>query len=208
MQRILQLRWLFLIVMVVLAACGGGPATPEPAKIRFGETICTECGMIISQPKYASSFAYAESEGRFKSLPFDDIGDMLTHMRQHPELIPAGVWVHDYNSEEWIDAEDAFFVVSTRSSRRWVTASPPLPTRPPPSALPPRQPARCSTGITYGSRWQWRSINIRRTGRGGDKETGWKSIFLFFSLSPLIPCLPSPLLYKFIRQFFGGVKDV
>ncbi len=110
MQRIL--RWLFLIALVVLAACGGGPAAPEPAKIRFGETTCTECGMIISQAKYASSFAYEESEGRFKSLPFDDIGDMLTHMRQHPELIPAGVWVHDYASEEWIDAETAFFVQS------------------------------------------------------------------------------------------------
>ena len=66
MQRIL--RWLFLIALVVLAACGGGPAAPEPAKIRFGETTCTECGMIISQAKYASSFAYEESEGRFKSL--------------------------------------------------------------------------------------------------------------------------------------------
>ncbi len=112
MQRILQSRWLFLIALVILAACGGGPATPEPAKIRFGETICTECGMIISQPKYASSFAYAESEGRFKSLAFDDIGDMLEHMRTHSDLIPVGVWVHDYDSEEWIDADGAYFVDS------------------------------------------------------------------------------------------------
>ncbi len=113
MKVSMQLRWLFAIVMVVLAACGGGPGTPEPAKIRFGETICTECGMIISQPKYASSFAYAESEGRFKSLPFDDIGDMLSYMRAHSELTPAGIWVHDYNSEEWIEAEGASYVVST-----------------------------------------------------------------------------------------------
>ncbi len=112
-QRILQWRWLFLVVLVVLAACSGEPTTPEPAKIRFGETICAECGMIISQPKYASSFAYAESEGRFKSLAFDDIGDMISYMRKHPELIPVGVWVHDYESEEWIDAEAAYFVESS-----------------------------------------------------------------------------------------------
>lgn len=112
MQRILQSRWLFLIALVILAACGGGPATPEPAKIRFGETICAECGMIISQPKYASSFAYAESEGRFKSLAFDDIGDMIGFMRSHADLIPAGTWVHDYESEEWIDADGAYFVDS------------------------------------------------------------------------------------------------
>lgn len=112
-QRILQLRWLFLIALVVLAACSGEPTTPEPAKIRFGETICAECGMIISQPKYASSFAYAESKGRFKSLAFDDIGDMIGHMRKHPELIPVGVWVHDYESEDWIEAETAYFVESS-----------------------------------------------------------------------------------------------
>ena len=113
MKTLLHWRWLSLVTLVVLAACGGGPATPEPAKIRFGETICAECGMIISQPKYASSFAYAESEGRFKSLPFDDIGDMLEHMRTHSDLIPVGVWVHDYDSEEWIDAESAYFVHSS-----------------------------------------------------------------------------------------------
>lgn len=112
-QKILQPRWLFLIALVILTACGGEPATPEPAKIRFGETICAECGMIISQPKYASSFAYEESEGRFKSLPFDDIGDMLAYMRKHSDLIPVGVWVHDYASEEWIDAESAFYVHSS-----------------------------------------------------------------------------------------------
>lgn len=112
MQRILQSRWLFLIALVILAACGGGPATPEPAKIRFGETMCTECGMIISQPKYASSFAYAESEGRFKSLAFDDIGDMIGYMHSHSDLIPAGTWVHDYESEEWIAADGAYFVDS------------------------------------------------------------------------------------------------
>lgn len=112
MRRILQSCWLFLVTLVIVAACGGGPTTPEPAKIRFGETICAECGMIISQPKYASSFAYAESEGRFKSLPFDDIGDMLAYMRKHSDLIPVGVWVHDYTSEEWIDAEGAYYVQS------------------------------------------------------------------------------------------------
>jgi len=107
------LRWLFLAALLTLAACGGGLATPEPANIRFGETTCAECGMIISQPKYAGSFAYAEGEGRFKSLAFDDIGDMISHMRKHPELIPVGVWVHDYDSEEWIDAETAYFVESS-----------------------------------------------------------------------------------------------
>ena len=112
MQRILRSRWLFLIALVILAACGGGPATPEPAKIRFGDTICAECGMIISQPKYASSFAYAESEGRFKSLAFDDIGDMLMFASEHPTWTIRRRYVHDYASAEWLPAETARFVRS------------------------------------------------------------------------------------------------
>jgi copper chaperone NosL len=103
---------LLLGAVLVLAACTGGLATPEPAKIRFGETQCADCGMIINEPKFAASFAYEESAGRYKSLAFDDIGDMLAHMRKHPEIMPVGYWVHDYGTEEWIDAATAFFVES------------------------------------------------------------------------------------------------
>ena len=106
-------RWFVLALALLIVAACGQPATPEPARIRFGETICTECGMIISQPKFAASLAYEESEGRFKSLAFDDIGDMIGYLQEHVALIPAGKWVHDYDSEEWIDAGAAFFVESS-----------------------------------------------------------------------------------------------
>lgn len=101
-----------LMLMLLLAACNNEPTWPQPADIRYGETICAECGMIISQPKYAASFAYAESEGRYKSLAFDDIGDMIVYMRKHPELAPVGIWVHDYETEEWIEAQSATYVKS------------------------------------------------------------------------------------------------
>ena len=106
-------RWFVLALALLIVAACGQPATPEPAKIRFGETICTECGMIISQPKFAASLAYEEREGRFTSLVFDDIGDLIGYLQTHVDLIPAGTWVHDYDSEEWIDATAAFFVESS-----------------------------------------------------------------------------------------------
>ncbi|MBW7885100.1 MAG: nitrous oxide reductase accessory protein NosL [Caldilineaceae bacterium] len=103
----------FVIMALVLAACGGGPSEPMPPEIRYGETMCAECGMIINEPKFASGFAYEESEGRYKSLAFDDIGEMLAYIRAQTEAqTPVGIWVHDYESEEWIDAETALYVMS------------------------------------------------------------------------------------------------
>ena len=104
--------WLTVLFVVMLAACVAAPATPEPAKIHYGETMCADCGMIINEPKFAGSLAFEESPGRYQSLPFDDIGDMLSYLRKHGEMIPAGVWVHDYASEEWIDAVAAHYVES------------------------------------------------------------------------------------------------
>lgn len=110
----MRLRTICIMVAaaLLLVACASAPAQPEPAKIRFGETMCAECGMIISEVKFASSFAYQESPGRYTSLAFDDIGDMLAYMRSHAEIVPDGAWVHDYESEEWIDATTAFYVTS------------------------------------------------------------------------------------------------
>lgn len=104
--------WMAMLLVVMVAACTPAPAAPAPAKLVLGETICTACGMIINEAKYASSVAVEESPGRYNSLAFDDIGDMLAYMRQHAEIVPAGVWVHDYTSEEWIDATTAFYVES------------------------------------------------------------------------------------------------
>jgi copper chaperone NosL len=50
--------------------------------------------------------------GRFESLAFDDIGDLVGHLKRHQELKVAGLWVNDYWTEEWIDAETALYVVS------------------------------------------------------------------------------------------------
>ena len=112
MKKILDTALFVLAAVALLAACTGGPAAPAPAEIRYGETQCANCGMIINEPKFASSLAYEESAGRYKSLAFDDIGDMLAHMQKHPEIMPVGYWVHDYGTEEWIDATTAYYVES------------------------------------------------------------------------------------------------
>ncbi len=99
----------FLFVLAVTCfACGSSiidlDAVPE---IRVGEDICDECGMIISEEVYSSAYRLTDGEQKV----FDDIGDMAVHYRLHDDDV-AAFWVHDFNSVEWIRAEDAFFVAS------------------------------------------------------------------------------------------------
>ncbi len=91
-------------VLLAVAACGSDQAGPP--SIEFGRDVCDECHMIISEPRYAA--AYRDAAGT-PSI-FDDIGDMLDHGLSSGTLAEATVWVHDFDTEEWVEAADAWFV--------------------------------------------------------------------------------------------------
>jgi len=93
-------------------ACGKGQSEVKPPEIHYGETECIQCRMIISDARFAAGYTYAVSEGRYESVPFDDIGGMLIYASKHPEHQIAAFWVHDFTTEEWIRAQDAFYVFS------------------------------------------------------------------------------------------------
>jgi copper chaperone NosL len=97
--------------MLLLAACSAALVEPAAPEIHYGEDMCSDCGMIINEPRFAASYAAEQGEGAYQTFIFDDIGDMLHHMQQNLTLTGAGWGVHDYESEEWIDATTAWFVV-------------------------------------------------------------------------------------------------
>ena len=101
-----------LAALAALSGCAQGSSTPTAPEIRYGEDVCVDCNMIISDPRFASAYAYEIEPGRYESLAFDDIGDMLNHARAHPENTVVSWWVHDYYTEEWIDATTAIYVAS------------------------------------------------------------------------------------------------
>ena len=39
------------LILVLLAACSAVTAKPAPPEIHYGEDMCSECGMIINEPK-------------------------------------------------------------------------------------------------------------------------------------------------------------
>jgi copper chaperone NosL len=86
----------------LLAACGA--AETGPPAIVLDQTPCAHCRMLVSDLAYAAAFRTREGEERV----FDEIGCMLR------ELPAAGarVFVHDYETSQWLEGEKAFFLRS------------------------------------------------------------------------------------------------
>jgi copper chaperone NosL len=97
---------LVLLLAIVASACAKAEAAGPP-DINYGRDICVQCGMIVSEAKFAA--AYTTPDGT--KLSFDDVGDLLLYQRSESDPIdPNEAWVHDYVTEEWVPVSNAFFV--------------------------------------------------------------------------------------------------
>jgi copper chaperone NosL len=100
-------------VALALTVCACRPASDAlaPPEIHYGEDVCAECGMILSDPRFAASVVVGTpSEPR--AVIFDDIGDMFDYAHKHPELTVLKWYVHDYDTQAWLPAEAATFIQS------------------------------------------------------------------------------------------------
>jgi copper chaperone NosL len=113
-RRLALVSLVSTLLVMVLATCAQGEAVIMPPEIRYGEDACAECTMIISDPRFATAYVHEVSPGRYESISFDDIGDMLIHAGKHPEHTVVRWYAHDYASEEWLDATGAHFVFSNQ----------------------------------------------------------------------------------------------
>jgi copper chaperone NosL len=93
---------------VLLGACAQQSSEPQPPTIAYGRDMCDACGMIISEAKFAAATVLSDG----KALKFDDAGEMFTYHAKHPELQVRVWFVHDYNTQNWINGQSAFYVVA------------------------------------------------------------------------------------------------
>ena len=101
-------RWILMTAALALlaAACGTADAAGPP-DIKYGRDVCLQCGMIVSEEKFAAAYTLESGEER----SFDDLGDLILYVRDANETInPLKGWVHDYETEEWVDLANAYFV--------------------------------------------------------------------------------------------------
>ena len=95
-----------IAVLVVFTSCQ--KRAVEPVAIETTD-MCSFCRMSISDKRYAAELI-DEAEGVFK---FDDIGCMTNFIKQKRSNVPtAALFVMDFESREWMKAEDAFYVRS------------------------------------------------------------------------------------------------
>ncbi len=112
-RRAMLARWAAVAGAVALVAATtgllGGCANESasgPPHIEFGRDVCDECHMIISEPRFAAAYRDAGGE----PFVFDDISDMLANIAGGGQPADDMIWVHDYETEEWLDAPAAWYV--------------------------------------------------------------------------------------------------
>lgn len=100
-----------LAALAVPAGCGPAPDPLAPPEIRYGEDVCAQCNMIISEPRFAAGLVVAV-DGEPTALAFDDVGELVAYEAEHPDQEVLRRYVHDFETESWLAAEEATFVRS------------------------------------------------------------------------------------------------
>lgn len=101
----LVVLFMLCLAILFLASCGSEVDFDQPPDIVYGEDVCERCSMIINEARYAAAYVTEDGEAH----RFDDIGGMLAHDKTVAEDVVV-FWVHDFDSEEWLKAEEAHYV--------------------------------------------------------------------------------------------------
>jgi copper chaperone NosL len=96
------------LLLGALWLAGCGKPKFEPVEIA-AEDMCAFCKMAISEKPYAAELLTRDGD----AFKFDDIGCLANQLktRQNRRDI-AAFFVVDYDSREWVNAEQAYFVRS------------------------------------------------------------------------------------------------
>lgn len=105
-----------------LAACEGDrEGRLDPPDIEYGVDMA-EMGMPVVDPRYTAAVLPAGEDGW---ILFDDNGEFLKYYQVHDGSY-AAMWVHDFNDESWVKAQDAWYLESrelTTSPMGWGVAA-------------------------------------------------------------------------------------
>jgi copper chaperone NosL len=108
LQRLLRCIVIAILAVISLAACGDDEVSLDPPEVNYGEDV-SEMGMFVVDPRYTVA---TMPEGEDEWLLFDDIGELFKYRDTHADAEFQVMWVNDYHTEDWLKAEDAWYVES------------------------------------------------------------------------------------------------
>lgn len=85
----------------------GRPGEGGPAEIAYGTARCDQCGMVISEPRFAATW---QDGGQVRR--YDDIGCLARGSGARLAAGQGRAYVHDGAHGAWIEATSAVFVRS------------------------------------------------------------------------------------------------
>ena len=95
------------IVVLLLTSCKGGKNKEQlPVKLVYDRTVCEECKMAISDPRYAAEVIEPNGKPHF----FDDPACAILWLSKHPNIGKVRIWVKDVKSLKWIEANKAHWI--------------------------------------------------------------------------------------------------
>jgi copper chaperone NosL len=96
------------ILGLVLVGCQQKQSI-QPPPVQVGQTECADCGMAVSDERYAAAMIVATPDGEETPRVFDDIGCMLEYQRGHKDEKVLASYVKDFNTRQWLDADKASY---------------------------------------------------------------------------------------------------
>ncbi len=110
MNRLPAAATLALVAISTSACRQQSPDTPPT--VHLDDDMCAQCGMIISDERFACATIIEDDRGLPKPLLFDDLNCLANHQSANPGLTVLRRWVHDHATRTWLPAEDAVYLVS------------------------------------------------------------------------------------------------
>jgi copper chaperone NosL len=98
---------LVILGLALLGATACSVRAEGPPEIVVDRSVCSHCGMLISEPLYAAAYQAPGGPARL----FDDIGCLLAAVRSEPGR-PLRFWFNDAAQGGWIEGRESVFVAS------------------------------------------------------------------------------------------------
>ena len=90
--------------LMLMSACSKEAA--KPVEINPEMDTCANCNMSVADNQFATEIILENG----KTFVFDDIGCMFNWTDENPDKEINKSFVRDYQTNEWIDVEESYFV--------------------------------------------------------------------------------------------------